>query len=808
MLGLLRGGVEPSEILAITFTRKAAAEIRSRLLSWLEAESAKGEVWATALLHRLLLGKDAADRLHVHTFHSWFASLLDGRGWSASWLGPPQIVEAEGALREAAWLRWLEEHEESAALEVLLADYSPHTVRRLFVEQVAEKANAWRLCGERCPPEQDAEVLREDLREQLRAFVAEAKGTNRAVIRAAEAAVRYLERGDFAGLQEGFLTRAGGVRKNLEKAFLGGELAEAVGAMRVLAGVEETNRVIALNRLLTPLIDSYLRIMEEIKTERNVMSFNDLEWHTLRAVADEGGDVNAMLRRAFYRHRHVLIDECQDTSPLQWHIVREWLLAVHGSDAAPSVFVVGDPKQAIYRFRHGDARLLVDMERFLKTYYQGGVLRQTVSFRSSPVVLDVVNRIFGSRAFLADYETHSATEGNRDLAGRVEWHEFVSDGEGEEGKIGQNPRNPLKIPPKEGKSNNDLWADAIAHRIAAIVGRWRIREDGEERLLRYGDVLVLLPQTTHVGALTEAISRQNIPYHLQGGRYGLADIFACQDVLALVRALLSPENEYSLAQVLRSPLFACSTDCLSRLAAGPGYSLWMKLMGDGEEETRRARDCLSRWRAWLGDGRLPAYDLLVRVFEDGEVFARYRSAVQPSLRRHVTQALEALLDSSLQYAGGTQPLADQFLAQFADAGGETPLPPVADSVRIMTVHKAKGLEAPVVILADTGFHRRYSGGKGSSLDVLIDWPPESQRPRRFVVSPRSAVWAFSELREEEEGQQDLEYANLLYVALTRAKQGLLIFSRQATKSPLFEALRDGIGACTSVREGGGCRRGR
>ena len=184
-------------------------------------------------------------------------------------------------------------------------------------------------------------------------------------------------------------------------------------------------------------------------------------------------------------------------------------------------------------------------------------------------------------------------------------------------------------------------------------------------------------------------------------------------MIALLSVLQAPEdNSLSLAQVLKSPLFAWSEKDLAAItgdfADSDRKTLWRRLLADTRPSALAAAATLKRWRGWAQRGQLPVHDLLQRIFKDGQVVARYRAAVAPSCRRQVSEELAALLDFSLINEGGRQPLLRQFLATLpqaaADGGG-------SDGVRLMTVHGAKGLEAPVVILADCGFDKKHSGGR-------------------------------------------------------------------------------------------------
>lgn len=798
LCALLQDGAAPGEILVITFTRKAAEEITTRLLTTLEQRADTGEHWAALCRRRILLAETAADELNIYTFHSWFGLLLAGQCWSDGWYGPAELVEDDQSLRQQAWLRWLEKPPAGEALAAVLETCSPAALQNLLTGQVAHYLNAYRLLEDKTLAVPDTAAAAAALLPALQAFISSAAVAQVKAFDAARAAAQEAAAAlDTAAaavlppprhdtLTEAFFTKAGDIRKALSKAAEKSDTTALFDA--TAAAVKQFNashaekRAYQFHNNMLILAHDYIEQLIQVKNENHQMSFNDLEYDSYQAVKT-CGDVNDLLYRVNEHYRHILIDEFQDTSPLQWHIIRCWLAAAAG-EQAPSIFVVGDVKQAIYRFRHGEARLLTVAADYLTEHYQAKVEQNNCCYRLAPPLLSLINEIFSAR--LPAFIPHSVAPRNTTLPGRVEWHELDTAAPKEKPL---RPRNPL-LQSRPEDIRRQRWADAVADKTNCIIGSWQINAADAPRRARAEDILILLPQSTHMPLLRQALLRRGLSCAVRGSSVNFTDTLACRDITALLSVLLAPDaNSLSLAQVLKSPLFACSEQTLAAVAAPVtecgGKTLWRRLLASRQPAARAAGDSLKRWRGWAQSGQLPVHDLLQRIFKDGQVFARYRAAVVPSYRRQVSEELSALLDFSLINDGGRQPLLRQFLAALpqaaaGDSGG---------GVRLMTVHGAKGLEAPIVILADCGFDKKHSGDSKQSVRIFLQWEPTDAAPRRFIFSSAAEKNVFSSLAEQEAQKDEQERENLFYVALTRAQQGLIIFSFAADDSPRLDALR-------------------
>ena len=759
---LLQEEASPASILAITYTRKATAEIRQRLLSALEAQATDSKQ-AARCYRRLLLAEKPEDHLHIHTFHSWFSFMLSGyrrRGWYV----PPQIAEDDRPMRELAWQQWCKKHQDSAVMTELLMHYTPDTLKNLLVERTAAQVNAWRLYNhDQATSRTDSIAL---LKSALNDFLF-SPGKGKAYQKAQAAATQFLDDGELETLEQGFLTKDGKRRKELHKNAEKMLYLPRLDAVYDAITAIKKARIHLLNASLRPLIDDFFTRLEAHFEHHNLINFNELEYRAYKAITDpDHGDT--LLYEMNKRFRHLLIDEFQDTSPLQWSIVRHWLHAVHGTDIAPSVFIVGDEKQSIYRFRHGDARLLEEAKRFLAQYYNADLHSENICRRCSPVILNVANHVFQAGKLPGFTSHHPAPGVNDTLPGRVEWHLLTPDRPKK-----RRLANPLK--PRHEETPVQQWARTITATVRDILAHWTITEKGRRRPCQAEDILILLSQTTHGGVLTETLSQNGMACYLVGGKQSFLESLHCRDMLALCRVLLCPDNARSLAQILKSPIFSLTDDDVAQLVRDARHhqcALWQQLM---RSDHLQAKEALQRWQQWAQKGRLPTHDLLSRIVADGDMYRRYQAAVAAPYRQKVTRELSALLDLSLTDEGGQQPLLQQFLARIHYLRSNRAVQAESSGIRISTVHSAKGLESPIVIIANADkFAAGQSADRSDSIDLLIDWPPGHAAPKQLVYRPRNAH-CFDELKEAEEAAAQQEYNRLLYVAMTRAKQGLVIF---------------------------------
>lgn len=529
------------------------------------------------------------------------------------------------------------------------------------------------------------------------------------------------------------------------------------------------------------LIEHYQRI----KDERRQLDFNDLEWNTY-TLLNRSDHAHWVQYKLDQRIDHVLIDEFQDTNPIQWRLLLPLLdeLAAGGDERARSVFLVGDAKQSIYRFRRADARVFSTAQHWLQTHVHAESFSLDVSRRSAQAIIDTVNAVFEADAIRETWlEFPHHTTHHEALWGRVEVLPLIADTNTDPPVATNALRNPLLQPrivteDQRYQREGVQIAQCIAQLIAA---RTVIGEASNARALHYADIMILVRNRTHVHAYESALRAAGIPY-IGADRGTLLDSLEARDLVALLDSLVTPFDNLALAAVLRSPIFDCS-DADLMLLASSGTGRWMQrltVLAPQLSEThslRRAQRYLHTWRA--AAERLPTHDLLDRIYHEGRLVERYQAAFAPHLHARLRANLTRFIELALELDSGRYPSLPNFLQRLRDARrGSDDAPDEGETgaaracVQLLTIHAAKGLEAPVVFIADAANPPRTRRGA----HALVNWPPAAARPECFILTgKKDQLDAFSrQALALDELAQQREELNLLYVAMTRARQMLFV----------------------------------
>ena len=532
-------------------------------------------------------------------------------------------------------------------------------------------------------------------------------------------------------------------------------------AHRLRLNLEAATRTAALRRFA----DIFLPAYEARKRDLGVLDFDDLIAKT-RALL-HNVDMTWILYRLDGGIDHVLVDEAQDTSPAQWSVIEALtaeLTAGHGAreDVARTIFVVGDKKQSIYSFQGADARGFDLMrDRFGERLRGGAGLRTealTFSFRSAPAILASVDSVFQGTAAAGLDQDLEHRPFYAEMPGRVDLWDLEEPEPGDEDPPWHDPVDrPARHSPRL------RLADKVARHIGEMLENGTIQgENGTPRRITGGDILILVRGR---GELFDAIIRacKGAGLPIAGAdRLRVNAELAVRDLLALLSFLVLPDDDLSLATVLRSPLFGWSEADLYGLAQprGDGVGLWQALRGAREDhpgtferltELRRRADFFR------------PYELLEYVLT---CFGGRRAMLE-RLGPEAEDGIDELLNQALSYEQSEVPSLTGFLA-FAHADDITikrQIESSGDLIRVMTVHGAKGLEAPVVILPDTihgGNHLRNtflsSSGTGPVWNVGSDRAPKALRALKSAAKEAAA---------EEDNR-------LLYVAMTRAANWLVV----------------------------------
>ncbi|MEQ1914618.1 MAG: UvrD-helicase domain-containing protein, partial [Sideroxydans sp.] len=548
---------------------------------------------------------------------------------------------------------------------------------------------------------------------------------------------------------------------------------------------------------------AFLERYQALKSQKQQMDFSDLEWQLCRLL-QQSEHAETMQYKLDSRYRHVLLDEFQDTNPLQWQILRAWFDAAVAVESQPTVFVVGDPKQSIYRFRRADARLFGVAREYLQEHFNAETLGNSLTRRNSQPIVDAVNAVFREQPDgfeFVEHQTHQTTLPGHVLVLPLAVAEQSEAAMEEDGAL--TLRDPLTTPRAEAEDGaRHIEAVQFADQLKTIVSDWSVNDEGITRRATYGDIMVLVRSRTHLAVYEEALRAKHIPF-ISSRRGGLLDTLEAEDVQALLMFLITPFADLALAQVLRTPIFACSDADLMILATGEKTSWWQRLqqLSEPSSTLQRALELLQHWLA-LAD-KLPVHDLLDRIYFEGDVIARYSAVLPNEMRSKVTANLHAFMEIALSVDAGRYPSLPRFLQELSelrdsndDAPDEGKLGTAGDAVRIYTVHESKGLEAPIVWLLDANAEKKNRDGN----DVILDWPTHEPHPLHFSLYTDQASRGKKRapLFELDAAQQAREEMNLLYVAMTRAQQALIVSGNQGAKETKQITWYGRIAAATAV----------
>lgn len=532
----------------------------------------------------------------------------------------------------------------------------------------------------------------------------------------------------------------------------------------------------------------------QAKLDNSQLDFDDLERITAQLLTDNES-IRQRYRNAEFKH--ILVDEFQDTNQAQWNIIQALADLTQGG----SLFVVGDPKQSIYQFRGADVSVFNRVRDQIADIPSGDEAPLSHSFRTNKRLLELMNKLFkrilvrDNDSPVRDFEvlldkemTAQRKESPKEpvlecllvasqSSGRTK---VVINEDGEEQRIGSGEMR--------------RWeAYELANHIHAMVKNERIIYDKRKEILRpvdYGDIAILFQSMRNVTIYEEVFKARDIPFVTIAGRgyYSRQEVW---DMLDLLKALHNPADNLSLASVLRSPMFGFSDNILLTLRLlndenNRAIPLWDALTissetsprGISESELERiqfAHVCLSELR--LMAGRVTISELLRHALARTGYMAMLTGLPDGARRRGNIEKLLQLAEASGKITLGkfSQYLDDLTAREIRE--GEALLEAVG-ALRIMTVHASKGLEFPIVILADASWER----GAGGGADKVIADDEGYLSCQIFDANENKYINSFMHDYNYrlQNLKEDAERKRLLYVAATRA-QDFLIISGQANQ---------------------------
>ena len=531
---------------------------------------------------------------------------------------------------------------------------------------------------------------------------------------------------------------------------------------------------------ITQLGDALLAAYEERKRARGALDYEDLVTKAL-ALLRRSGVAPWVLFKLDGGLDHILLDEAQDTNPEQWEIVaalaEEFFAGDSARDRTRTIFAVGDAKQSIYSFQRADPHAFLRMrqhfeERITAAEQEWRVVPLEISFRSTEPVLRAIDAIF---------QNDTARDGvgldgvpirhvvsRAGQAGLVELWPPVEPRPAEDANPAALPVTTIRVTEPRTR---------LAEAIAATIKNWLDRGEmlaARGRPIRPGDVMVLVRRRNEfVSELLSALKQRRVPV-AGADRLILTEQLAVQDLMALGRFLLFPDDDLTLAAVLKGPLFAISEETLFDLAHGRGDThLWDRLRSRAAADGA-LRQVAERLSALLARADFaPPYELYAEILsaEGG------RRALAERLGPEAEDTVEEFLALSLAYEREHVPSLQGFLRWIAAGNTEVKRDFGArpwNEIRILTVHGAKGLEAPIVFLPDTMQLPKPSETLLWTADEALPlWRPRAEFTVPYYTSEREA------LRRRELQ----EYRRLLYVGLSRAQDRLYICGWRTRDAP-------------------------
>ena len=836
VIRLLLSGCDPAKILCLTFTKAAAANMANRVLSTLAAWTALDDAALDESIRKVEGKPPPPERrlrarrlfaqaletpggLKVQTIHAFCTSLLHQFPFEAG------VAAAFEVLEDRAEKELIDRLRLEVLLEAAAAPQSP--LGRALSTAIATSADTT-----------FASIIREAIgqRAALEGWIDQAGGLDAALaelsrtlgiapdetiesIEAAFLASPIIARSEWPALSAIFAQGSTNDQKNVERLARAqaGESAENVDAyldifctqdrsprkniltkkletsnpewadllareQTRLGTLIERRRAAIIRDRSAALITVAHTVLQRYRAEKNrlgQLDYDDLIEKTLTLFNNAGS--------AWVHYKldlgidHVLIDEAQDTSPQQWEVIlrlTDEFTAGEGarSNVRRSIFAVGDEKQSIYSFQGAAPHRFDEMRRHFARAHDAAELafagiQFRYSFRSAPDVLGAVDAVFERpEAFtgLSSDNVRTVHEAVRSNApGCVElWAVEEPEPKADptawdapfDTRSEQNPRVKL--------------AQRIAAYVRNLIARGELIEDkGTWRRATPGDFLVLVRQR---GGLFEAIIRalKDAEVEVAGAdRLVLGEHIAVMDLMSLADALLLPEHDLALAEALKSPLFGFDDDDLFAVAYGRRGSLRAALRAKAAEKP-------------LFANAAEQFDALAALARTRSPFAFYaellgarggRRAILRRLGPEANDALDEFLALALEYERRHTPSLQGFVAWLRDAETEVKrdMDIVRDEVRVMTVHGAKGLEAPIVILADT-----TGTPEGPYPPKLLKLASSADRdqPAPIVWAPsrKEDVEPVAEARQQAVGVVQDEHRRLLYVAMTRAADRLVV----------------------------------
>ncbi len=818
VLNLLLKGVPPRKILCLTYTKAAATEMTVRLFQrfsqWasiphndLKAEliSLTGLVPADRIIQRarglFIEVLYTSGGLNIQTIHSFCQSVLQKFPLEAR-ISPhfkiADTVMTQQLLQESLHDLFVESQTNPAllqTLETVAIQQNPLDVAEKLQDLLAQPI------GLRALQQQGFTAVRQKMYQELGLSLAQPWADylftfyNQTPFQDLKRCISSLEKGgkedqeraqilkdclaskddfvkNFERYQQAFLTQEGQIRARLASKTVQNSQEDLLPvlqeeALRVekIAQIQKASALAQNSEIWMELGLWIYNRYNQKKLEQSLLDYDDLITKTYELLHTPGLAPFILYKLDGGIH-HILVDEAQDTTPLQWALitalVEEFFSGQGILTQNPTLFAVGDFKQSIYSFQGAEPHLFQQMQaQFGKRIQDARKIWRSidmqVSFRSTPAVLAAVDQIFmpsGNQQDRTDSEFNKIqhVSFSPQGPGLVEIWPLVPYKESDQNSINLNRSKPEEL---------------LAQMIALKIRRWIDDKEilaSKGRPIQAGDILVLVQRRTNfLYALIRAFKKQGIP--TSGlDRLNLIEHIAIQDLLALGRFLLLPEDDLALATILKSPLFGIDEETLFALTRQrlKGHSLWKTLRQNTILPSLQSASEILRQLFKRVDYVSP-FHLYADVLYAGGGIKKFTER----MGANVHELLEEFLALAQSYENAHESSLQKFLHWFEHSSGEIKRDLAAadlDEVRIMTVHGAKGLQAPIVFLADTTrLPNLQDSFVWSSLGYFLP-----------NVAKNAETDTLNRLKKNKLEKAREEYRRLLYVALTRAEERLHI----------------------------------
>ena len=798
-VGLLMAGVKPRNVLAITFTRKAAAEMRQRILHELATrqreQTMPAELWKEI--------RESVTDISISTIDAFCLALLrefpleadvDPGFELADETETPRLVDEalERTLRAGRGIATGQP--EMALLFTQLGEYQ---LRHGLARLVDRRLVAWNALNRFIQRGRDAtiESAVSQFLARLRAAFASVVGGLDGVIRTGPDHPEFLlfarDLGELLGeaapppalmqallsrVREHFLTQEGEPRKRLSsykkadfRSALDYErhlaLVQSIGPYIVEAQAEYRRDInVVLARAVRQLFAIALSEYEKTLRRHGVLDFSDVLERTL-SLLRQMDEFSRSRFKLEARYQHVLVDEFQDTSRAQWELVellvRSWAagLGLAERDIPPSIFIVGDRKQSIYAFRDAEVAVMDEAAHYIEALRPIGQVRTAItrSYRSVRELLHFVNDVCAAIDKAPD---------------RADAFRYSEDDAFPLSSAVLTERDAVNV---IAARSDEAQAESVADEIARLLIEQvpvRDRDTGVRRDVQPGDIAILFRTREGHRLFEDALARRRVPYYVYKG-LGFFDADEIKDVLALLAFLARPQSELHAAAFLRSRFIRLSDDALKRLAphltacvtSASVPERFDELHADDKRRLLLARGAVPHWLELVD--RLPPSELLDRVLAESaygaEVFGPAYRQARENLKK-IRGLVRRIQNRGYATLGS---IVDHFAQLVAGGDESNAILDASDAVNLMTTHAAKGLEFPIVFVVNM---HRGSGGSPDPIRVTA-----VSAASEGITEPSVSIG-----EHEDEGDRDFdareleESKRLLYVALTRARDRLYL----------------------------------